>query len=222
MKEKKAAFTRIIQPSTLVLYVHGKGGTAEEAEYYKPLFPNCDVVGLDYKAETPWEAKAEFPIAFETLSIKYSRVILIANSIGAYFSMCALPQKKVEKAYFISPIVDMEKLILNMMDWAQVTQEELREKGRVETDFGETLSWDYLCYVRRHPVNWQVPTEILYGGRDNLTSLETVTAFANAHGAGLTVMEQGEHWFHTGEQMDFLRHWIQEKENMKGIESDEK
>lgn len=208
--------------NTLVLYVHGKGGTAQEAWHYKPLFPHCDVVGLDYSAETPWEARAEFPIAFEALAVGHSRVILIANSIGAYFSMCALPQEIIAKAYFISPIVNMEKLILDMMDWAQVTEEELREKERVKTNFGETLSWDYLCYVRRHPVNWQVPTEILYGGRDSLTSLETVTTFANARGAGLTVMEQGEHWFHTAEQMDFLRRWMQEKESTKGTKEDEK
>ncbi len=197
--------------NTLVLYIHGKGGKAEEAAHYNPLFPHCDVVGLDYSAETPWEAKAEFPIAFETLSIKYSRVILIANSIGAYFSMCALPQEKIAKAYFISPIVNMEKLIGNMMNWANVSEDELREKGIIETAFGETLSWEYLCWVRNHPIQWAVPTEILYGGRDNLTGLETITAFANDHRASLTVMENGEHWFHTAEQMKFLDSWIKEK-----------
>ncbi len=49
---------------------------------------------------------------------------------------------------------------------------------------------------------------ILYGSRDNLTSLETITAFAKAHGAELTVMEDWEHWFHTDEQMRFLDNWI--------------
>ncbi len=34
---------------------------------------------------------------------------------------------------------------------------------------GETLSWEYLCYVRNHPVNWSVPTYILYGDKDNLS-----------------------------------------------------
>ncbi len=33
----------------LVLYIHGKGGCAGESEHYKPLFPECDVVGLDYQ-----------------------------------------------------------------------------------------------------------------------------------------------------------------------------
>ena len=199
--------------NTLVLYIHGKGGTAEEAGHYKPLFPHCEVVGLDYKAENPWEAKAEFPAAIEALAEGYSHMILIANSIGAYFSMCALPQEKIEKAYFISPIVNMEKLIGNMMNWANVSEDELREKGTIETAFSETLSWEYLSYVRSHPVCWNVPTEILYGGQDNLTDLETITAFANSHDAGLTVMESGEHWFHTPEQMAFSDAWLMNCEN---------
>ena len=202
-----------MQNRTLILYIHGKGGIAAEAEHYKPLFPYCDVVGLDYKAETPWDAKVELPIAFEALTAEYSHVILIANSIGAYFSMCALPQEKLEKAYFISPIVDMEKLIGNMMLWAGVTEAQLRAAGTIEAAFGETLSWEYLSYVRSHPIHWTVPTEILYGGQDNLTDLETITAFANSQVASLTVMENGEHWFHTPEQMKYLDAWLTRLEN---------
>lgn len=190
--------------NTLILYVHGKGGSAEEAKHYKPLFPDCDVVGFDYRAQTPWEAKAEFTPAFQTISAKYDRVILIANSIGAYFSMCALPQKKIEKAYFISPIVDMEKLIRNMMNWANVSEDDLQKKGKIATDFGETLSWEYLCFVRNNPVSWNVPTKILYGENDNLTDKKTICDFANAHKAHLEIMPNGEHWFHTAEQMAFL------------------
>ena len=48
----------------LILYVHGKGGSAEEAGHYRPLFPNSAVVGFDYQAQTPWEAKEEFPRLF--------------------------------------------------------------------------------------------------------------------------------------------------------------
>ena len=31
-----------------VIYIHGKGGDAEEALHYKSLFSDCDVIGLDY------------------------------------------------------------------------------------------------------------------------------------------------------------------------------
>ena len=42
-------------------------------------------------------------------------------------------------------------------------------------------------------------------------SIETITDFANKHQATLTVMEGGEHWFHTEEQMVFLDNWIEKK-----------
>ncbi|MBR4393150.1 MAG: alpha/beta hydrolase, partial [Oscillospiraceae bacterium] len=116
----------------------------------------------------------------------------------------------IRRAYFISPIVDMERLILDMMTWVGVTERDLEEKKVISTPFGEDLSWDYLCYVREHPVRWSAPTRILYGSCDNLISLETISAFADAHGAGLTVMEDGEHWFHTEEQMRFLDRWIRQ------------
>ena len=192
----------------IVIYVHGKGGSAEEAEHYKKLFPEADVIGFDYRAAAPWEAKEEFPQFFAEQRKRCNDLTLVANSIGAFFSMSALSEVLIDMAYLISPVVDMEKLIGNMMLWASVTERELAEKQEIPTAFGETLSWRYLCYVREHPVSWRVPTRILYGERDNLTSLETISAFAEGIGAELTVMPGGEHWFHTEEQMRFLDHWI--------------
>ena len=122
--------------------------------------------------------------------------------------MNALAEKNISKALFISPIVNMERLITDMMIWANVTEDELCRKKEISTDFGETLSWKYLCYVRKHPIKWNIPTCILYGANDNLTSLETVSEFAEQTGAILTVMNDGEHWFHTEEQMEFLDNWI--------------
>ena len=87
---------------------------------------------------------------------------------------------------------------------------DLQKQKEIPTSFGETLSWDYLCYVREHPVTWTVSTYILYGEKDNLTSYETISKFADRIGATLTVMENGEHWFHTKEQMDFLSDWIKQ------------
>lgn len=197
----------------IVIYVHGKGGSAQEAEHYGTLFPDAEVVGFDYRAQTPWEAKEEFLRFFAGQRERCGSLVLVANSIGAYFSMCASAETLIDRAYFISPIVDMEKLICKMMAWAGVTEQELAEKSEIPTEFGETLSWNYLCYVREHPLNWGVPTCILYGGRDSLTSPETVTAFAERAGAELTVMPDGEHWFHTQRQLQFLDSWITSREH---------
>ena len=192
----------------LVLYIHGKGGSSAESEHYKSLFSKYDVIGLDYQTFTPWETGKEIHTAVSKFKNEYEKIILIANSIGAFFCMNADISEWIEKAYFISPIVDMEKLILNMMSWANVTEEELKIRGIISTAFGEDLSWEYLCFVREHPVQWTVPTNILYGGKDNLTSYETITAFAEKYNCKLTVMENGEHWFRTETQMQFLDNWI--------------
>ena len=165
-------------------------------------------MGMDYKSELPWETKNEILDEYERLTKEYSSVIVVANSIGAYFTMNALQGKSVERAFFISPIVDMERLITDMMSWANVTESELREKQEIITPFGETLSCKYLCYVRENPIVWKVPTEILYAENDNLTAFQTVSDFANRTNASLTVMSGGEHWFHTEEQMNFLDEWL--------------
>ena len=107
-------------------------------------------------------------------------------------------------------MVNLEKLICDMMMWAGVSEKELREKKTVPTNFGETLSWEYLCYVRENPIEWHIPTKILYGSNDKLTSLETMRKFAQKIGAPLTIMDGGEHWFHTAEQMAFLDGWVRE------------
>ena len=159
----------------LILYIHGKGGSAAECEHYKPLFPDCEVFGLDYQTFTPWETGAEIRTAVEKLKDGYESIILIANSIGAFFCMNAGIDGMLRKAYFISPIVDMEKLIGDMMLWANVSFFDVRATTEIYTDFGEDLSWD---------------------------------SFAEQHDAVLTVMENGEHWFHTAEQMRFLDDWI--------------
>ncbi len=195
----------------IIVYVHGKGGSVTEAEHYKPLLPNYEVIGFDYHAQTPWEAREEFPQFFSEQRKHCDSITLAANSIGAFFSLSSLDETLIDKAYFISPVVDMEKLICDMMVWAGVSEQELAEKSEISTDFGETLSWNYLSYVRKHPVSWRVPTCILYGERDNLTSLETISVFAKQIGAELTVMPNGEHWFHTEEQMRFLDKWISAK-----------
>ncbi|MBR6338375.1 MAG: alpha/beta hydrolase [Ruminococcus sp.] len=197
----------------LVVYIHGKGGSADEAGHYKALFPQSDVMGFDYKAQTPWEAAEEFPAYMAKESCGYDDITLIANSIGAYFSLCSLEKHNISRAFLISPVADMEKLICNMMTWANVTEAELQERKVVDTAFGDSLSWEYLCYVRQHPIKWDMPTHILYGEKDELTDIETIRHFAKNTGATLDIMEGGEHWFHTKEQMEYLDKWIRKYNN---------
>ena len=168
----------------VVLYIHGKDGSPSESEHYNPLFPDCEVMGLDYQTFTPWETGIVIHNAIAELKTKYDSIILIANSIGAYFCMNAGIEQMIQKAFFISPVVDMEKLN------------------------GVELAGEWLHYVKGHPIDWNVPTHILYGSNDSLVPFDTISDFVKKHNATLTVMNGGEHWFHTEEQMRFLDNWI--------------
>lgn len=194
----------------VIVYIHGQGGSAAEAERFRPLFPTCEVIGFDYRADTPWDAAEEFPRFFSETARGRKSVRIIANSIGAYFAMHALGDFPLAHAYFIFPVADMETLIRNMMQWADVSEEELCGRGEIATDFGQTLSWEYLTYVCAHPLSWHTPTHILYAAGDTLISRDAVSSLAARTGAHLTVMAGGEHWFHTPEQMAFLDRWLKQ------------
>ena len=191
-----------------LVYIHGKGGTASASEQFKSLFPEYDIYGFDYKSENPWEAECEFKEYFQKLSHKYTSITVIASSLGAYFFMVSGAGEKIRKAFFVSPIVNMERLIQDMMKHADVSDEDLKAKSIIHLSEGEVLSWDYLVWVRNHPIVWNTPTFILYGEKDHFQSLETMKTFAEEIGADLTVMPNGEHWFHTEEQNEFRKTWL--------------
>lgn len=207
------------------LFIHGKCGCKEEAEAFADIAcPAGDqVLAVDLPehgarkgmrdAFNPWTVVPELRSVMAYVKTRWNDVSLRANSIGAYFSLLAFGGECLRKVLFVSPIVDMEKLIDDMMTWAGVTEAKLQEQGEIPTGFGETLSWRYLTWVREHPIeSWRCPTAILYAGQDQLTSRETVDTFAQAHHAALTVMEDGEHWFHTPEQLEVLAAW--ERDNI--------
>ena len=209
------------EPSDRVwLYIHGKLGCKEEAEPFSELAcaRGAQVLAMDLPRHgvrrnsiqdfVPWDAVPEVAALLAWARDRWPQVSLRAVSLGAWFSLLACGGGTLDQALLVSPVLDMEQLITAMMGWAGVTAAQLEAAGELPTDFGETLSWRYLQYARAHPVTrWEVPTAILYGGRDHLTSRETVTAFARRFGCRLTVLEEGEHWLHTPSELAALRGW---------------
>ena len=98
-----------------MIYVHGKGGSYLEAEQFKNICLDFDVFGVDYNDYFPWIVKNKIMEVYDKISEKYDYIYVLANSIGAYFTMHTLQNFKIEKALFISPILDMEQLIIDMI-----------------------------------------------------------------------------------------------------------
>lgn len=206
------------------LFVHGQGGNKEEAESFAEIVTEkgWQVLSIDLpehgerKEEIerfyPWIVVPELQKIWEYMQAHWKQVSLRANSIGTWFSILAFQNTEINKSLFVSPIIDVEHLIHNMMQWAGVTEERLEIEKIIPTTFGQTLSWKYLLYAKQNPVSrWNCKTKILYGSADNLTERSIVDEFVHRFHCELKVMDNGEHWFHTEEQLAFLHEWEKQK-----------
>ena len=139
-------------------------------------------------------------------------ISLFACSMGAYFSLLAYKDRPIKQSLFLSPVVDMARIIDNMMNWFQISEEELQAKKEIPTPVGQTLYWDYYSYVKaNHIAHWQSPTHILYGKGDTLCEREVIEAFVTKFACDLEVLEDGEHYFHTPGQLECFRLWVRGK-----------
>ena len=201
------------------LYGHGKNGCKEEAERFAntACAAGWQVLAIDLPEHgarrdrpeqlLPWAVVPEIQAVYARMQSVWPHIRLYGVSIGAWLVMQALRAEKPEKALLVSPVVDMETLILSMMQGAHVTEEQLKAAGEIPTEMGETLSWPYLCWVREHPLQWHTPTQVLYGDKDALTSRTVMERFRRQSGAHLTILQGGEHWFHTPVQLAALESW---------------
>ena len=79
----------------------------------------------DDKAFNPMEASPEVRTFARLARSQSTEVSLLANSIGAYFSLCDTPAGTFERAWLISPLLDLEYYIRDMMAEYSVTDEQL-------------------------------------------------------------------------------------------------
>lgn len=148
----------------------------------------------------------------EYAKTNYTEINVWACSMGAYFSLLAYIGEKISKCIFLSPVVNMRIIIENMMLWNNTTENELKEKQEIKTNFGQILYWDYYVYVKENPItNWDTKTYILYGNKDNMQDENIIKKFSNNFNCELTILENGEHYFHTKEQLDYYRKWLSSK-----------
>lgn len=103
----------------------------------------------------------------------------------------------------------MDYLIHNMFSWFDVSENELKEKQKIETPI-ETLSWKYYQYVKDNPVkHWDIPTAIMYGSKDILQSIEIVRHFSMKFNCQLYISKGSEHSFMSDSDRKIVTDWIE-------------
>lgn len=186
-----------------VIYIHGNSGSAEQARCYEDLFEGSQVLGFDYLSKTAEEAQVEFPLYFRQFGNE--KVCVIAESIGAYFAMISLDSSLVGRAYFISPVADMEKVILKTLSSDGYSEKDLFERKTITCQNSIVLSYDDLSFIRSITVPWDVRTSVLYGERDNLQSIDDIRKRFD----DICIVKDHGHWFEDTEEID---KWIRESE----------
>ncbi len=140
---------------------------------------------------------------------RYKAISLWACSMGAYFSLFTYKNEDIDNCLFLSPVVNMKVVIDNMMTLSNVTEDMLKEKQEIKTDFGAVLYWDYYEFVKENPINiWNKKTSILYGNKDNMQDEVLIKDFANRFNCNLSIVENCEHYFHTEEQLNLYEKWL--------------
>ena len=157
-----------------------------------------------------WNGMHDLAVVGEYVFAHWKKVHLYACSLGAFFCLHTYSKYGIKKCLFQSPILDMEYLIEQMMQWFDVSEEQLRQEQEVDTPI-DVLSWKYWQYVKQHPVcSWDIPTCILYGGKDNLQSRQVTNNFVERFGCKLTVSECSEHPFMKEEDILIVEQWLRD------------
>lgn len=206
----------------LFVYVHGKMSCKEYAADFAEIAnqkgfqtlsfdlpEHGERIDTKYRCDI-WNGMQDLTIIADYAFSNWSNVSLFACSLGAFFSLHTYGERNFRKCLFQSPVLDMEYLIHQMFVWFDVTKERLYTEKEISTPV-DTLRWDYYQYVIAHPItSWDIPTSILFGGRDTLQTITIVQKFSELHHCKLTISHNSEHHFMDQEDISIIHQWFEE------------
>ena len=199
--------------------VHGQGGNKEEAERFAKIAAprGYGVLSVDLPDHgkrtdgakfVPWEVVPELSAIYEYAKKRWNKISLRATSIGAYFSLLAFRNRRIEKRLLVSPLLDMQGFIDGLMRYCGADEARLKREKEIKTESGQTLSYEYFLYAKSNPVRAAGEnTYILYADGDTVIPKKSVEKFAADNRCELTVLNGFEHWLHTEEEVGAMEKW---------------
>lgn len=205
------------------VYVHGRHSSKEDALCVAEVATKkgLQVISFDFPEHGDRKADNSKRFVIENcvnelkeiikyVNKRWEKINLFASSIGAYFSLVAYFSIEFNKTLFISPVLDLEQVINDMMICCNVDIDKLEQEKEIDTPMGETLSWEYLQYVKRNKLNkWRGTIKIIIGDNDELTCIEIVRSFKKNFICEVEFIENGKHYNHSEEQNRQIINWIQ-------------
>ncbi len=115
----------------VIIAVHGAQSHKKDLPFrlLAETFGDCQVLSFDLPEHG--ERQNQLPLCkfsvcvqdlsavFDYAASRWAHIGLFAVSMGAYCSLLACKNRLVKHAWFLSPVVNMEHLIKNMMIWFQ-------------------------------------------------------------------------------------------------------
>lgn len=167
------------------------------------------------------ERKAKLPIhtvrqAIEDLNEiynysnqRYSSIIGIGCSLGAYYTLVAYQRKPLKYGALLSPVVDLIELTHQMLENDSRTIEDVMIQNEITLSNGIVVRYEDYQYLRDHQVSKiTFPLSILYGLNDKLISYRSIEKFISKHDCECIISDKSKHYFHTKEDMIQIDQWL--------------
>lgn len=133
----------------LIVAVHGAQSSKMDNPFriLAEALPHCQVLSFDMPEHGDRKNESILckpPVCIEELSdvldyaeSGWTEICLFAVSLGAYFSLLACQGRTISHAWFLSPVVDMERLTRDMMGWFKISKARLEAEGTIPTPMGQ-------------------------------------------------------------------------------------
>ncbi len=199
------------ESSKIVIYICVANEPCPSSKFIADQFRNYSVKTIKYQTPNIFIEGLDIKKKFVKVTRDYDEVILVAHSFGAIYAIENLYSYNIKHAFFISPIIDMYQYYFDIMNKIHITEKKLKTSKIISLENGLQISYDFYRHSMIDIDKWDVPTKVIYGYKDRLVFINTITNFIADHNAKLVINRTAGHPFNEPSDKTFLTNELKEK-----------
>ena len=188
----------------IVVYICGANEPCPNSKLIASIFRDCSVKTVKYQTPNVFVEGMEIKKKFAKAIREYEEVILVTHSFGSIYAIEYLYTYDIKQAFFISPVIDMYQYYFDIMNRIHITEKKLKSSKFISLEDGVQLSYDFYQHSMIDADEWEAPTKVLYGYKDRLVFINTITNFIADHNAKLVINRTSDHSFTEPGDKEFL------------------